>query len=58
MSLSKECITCGKQGHTYLECPEVSFSSLFCGCLEIEPILGTSLVETRVGIEKLNLQRN
>ena len=31
--LEKECVTCGGKGHTYLECPRVSFTDIVAGAL-------------------------
>ena len=52
--LIKHCITCRKDGHTYLECPEVNFFSVFCGAVGVEPIIGPSLKDTSEGIARIN----
>ena len=36
--ITKFCITCEREGHTYLECPELSFGDILCSAFGIANI--------------------
>ena len=34
------CLTCRKDGHTYLDCPEAPFKSVFAGAMGLTDLFG------------------
>ena len=49
--ITKFCVTCEQDGHTYLECPEVSFLDMFMGSINMPNLMtGESANELKVRV--------
>jgi len=55
--LEKHCTMCDKKGHTYIDCPTVSFTSLFQCAMGVEPMFGPSSKETLDGLSEIEKQK-
>jgi hypothetical protein len=51
--IERYCVTCKGSGHTYMECPRVSFTSLFCGAMGVPDLLGPPREQTIAELQKI-----
>ena len=51
--VDKYCVTCKGSGHTYTECPRVSFGSLLCGAFGVPDLLGPPRELTITELQKI-----
>lgn len=51
--ITKHCISCREDGHTYLECPRVSFGALMCGAFGIPVLFGQTPEEAAAELAKI-----
>ena len=52
----KKCITCGADGHTYIECPRAPFATIVAGAMGVPPMGGPSLQDTARELRKIEAE--
>lgn len=55
--MAKYCITCHENGHTYLECPRVSFGALVAGAFGVPTLFGQTPEEALRELQQIETER-